>query len=125
LYVELASGKSASFNVSSSSCNRTITFSRSGGWFARMGNEEVNNEEPDDFSGMGKEKIDIYPNPSPQFLIVENVKSTIDFAISDSHGVIVKRGKINTDQDRIDINDLPKGAYILIMNSQRRRFLKQ
>ena len=65
----------------------------------------------------------IYPNPTSQTI---KFNSTIisDFIIYDSNGKAIKKGNLNLNEQTIDINNLEKGIYTLIINNSTYRFIK-
>jgi hypothetical protein len=65
----------------------------------------------------------IYPNPTSQTI---KFNSTIisDFIIYDSNGKATKKGNLNLNEQTIDINNLEKGIYALVINNSTYRFIK-
>lgn len=64
-------------------------------------------------------QIALYPNPSANFIIIENSKdinSSFEYGITDIVGRIVGRGKANF-KDKIFVENLPKGNYFIGIHS--------
>jgi heat shock protein HslJ len=68
--------------------------------------------------------LKIYPNPTSDFLMVENAKTNSSFQIFDMDGKLISQGKLGS-QNKIDVSTLEKGNYILKMNSKNYRFIKK
>ena len=68
-----------------------------------------------------KEKLNVYPNPVSNVLTIGNAENE-DFQIHNLLGQMVLSGK-NT--QRIDVSELPKGAYFLKIGTQQTKFVKQ
>ena len=84
----------------------------------------INNSTPImSTSEMSKIKIDVYPNPASDFLTVKNNKSNSHYTISDFSGKIVTSG--NLTNDKISINSLSTGNYILSIENQKIKFIKK
>ena len=63
---------------------------------------------------LGDLVIDIYPNPAAQFIFIEtNVDSSLRYELMDISGKIWKRGVANNSIEKIEINDLNQGLYLL------------
>jgi hypothetical protein len=60
----------------------------------------------------------LFPNPSCDYVILEDSNFGDEFIIINSNGVVVKTGIIDNENALIDISDLPASAYyIRIKNS--------
>jgi uncharacterized surface protein with fasciclin (FAS1) repeats len=67
-------------------------------------------------------KFEIYPNPTTEFLQIENVVEG-DFEIKNISGTMVKSGRINGQP--IVVSDLAKGNYFFIVNNASGTFQKR
>lgn len=61
-------------------------------------------------------KIQAYPNPVRDFILIDNLKNNTDFEIYDMQGKLIKRDKYNNSQ--ISVKNLSKGIYILKIPSE-------
>ncbi len=68
----------------------------------------------------------LFPSPTRDFLILEskekNLDKPSDFAIYDFTGRVVRDGKFNERQQKIDVSDLPSGVYIFEIHQQEKKF---
>ncbi|MGE0566714.1 MAG: T9SS type A sorting domain-containing protein [Bacteroidia bacterium] len=67
-------------------------------------------------NGSKAENINVYPNPFTDKLIIEsNVSSFITYAIIDITGKKIRKGSINANSDKIelDLSELEKGVYFI------------
>lgn len=62
-------------------------------------------------------KIQVYPNPAKDFILIKNLKNNEDFEIYDLQGKLVKKEKYKNNQ--ISLKNLSKGIYILKIPSQK------
>lgn len=71
--------------------------------------------------------ISIYPNPSSNYLIVENEEIGIPFSmdIYDTKGLRVKTLKIQNGKTKIDLSDLISGVYFITYIKDSRLFTKK
>jgi hypothetical protein len=69
--------------------------------------------------------IAIYPNPTNGLLTISNQFSeNTDYKIITPLGQIVLRGKINSDNNQIDISSLPSNIYFLKSGKRRFKIMK-
>ena len=61
------------------------------------------------------EKLQIYPNPAKEFIIIENLKANSNYEIYDIQGKLIKKEKYN---NQISLKNLSKGIYILKIPSE-------
>ena len=68
----------------------------------------------------------VCPNPATDYIDVF-VKQQEDgqAEIIDMNGKVVKSFQLNNEVNRITINDLPQGMYVLRANGETRKFVKQ
>ncbi len=75
------------------------------------------------------EGLRIYPNPASDELTVEYAKPTsgsdVEIYISNMLGVAVKQQKYRNGAEKINVEDIPKGIYILSLQQQRRIIASQ
>ena len=75
------------------------------------------------------EGLRIYPNPASDELTVEYAKpisgSDVEIYISNMLGVAVKQQKYRSGAEKINVENLPKGIYILSLQQQRRIIASQ
>ena len=70
-------------------------------------------------------KIKIYPNPIIDYLTIENnTTKTVDFHIYNIVGQTVMKGKIDANKDKIDVSELPSSVYLLKIEKQIKKFVK-
>jgi hypothetical protein len=69
------------------------------------GLEQINNQV----------KVKIFPNPTTDFINIINSESkNLDYSLTDLEGKVLLSGKLeNLSQNRIDLNTLKKGMYII------------
>ena len=66
----------------------------------------------------------IYPNPTQDMLIIDN--ADVDKAlIFDLNGHLLQTTSLFDEKATIDVTALPKGEYILLLNTQTFKFIKQ
>ncbi|MBC8173482.1 MAG: T9SS type A sorting domain-containing protein [Chitinophagales bacterium] len=66
--------------------------------------------------------ISVYPNPANNWIFITSLSSSLsDFSISTMENKVMMAGKIHS--NRIDINCLPPGIYMLNVYSDHRRFM--
>ena len=71
------------------------------------------------------EKINIYPNPSTNFIQITGLKSVKNYEIFDIIGSKIAQGTIEK-YKRIDVNEFKKGIYFIrLENDKSIRFLKK
>ncbi len=65
--------------------------------------------------------LTIYPNPVSDFLIVQSSFINAPFNIVNTEGVIVLKGKVNS---QIDVSELPNGIYVFHLLVDKPRYAK-
>lgn len=70
-----------------------------------------------------KEAIAIYPNPVKNQLYIAGIRNIQSFEIYSIEGKLIKAGRYSSDQT-IDVNMLPKGVYLLKIDNQNLKFIK-
>lgn len=60
-----------------------------------------------------RNNISIYPNPSSDFIIVKHIDNTVNYQVIDLRGVIVRKGRINQSDNRINLTGLTSGLYLV------------
>lgn len=71
------------------------------------------------------EKLNIYPNPSTNFIQITGLRSTINYEIFDIIGSKIGQGTIEKNK-RIEVDKLKKGIYFIRLgNKESIRFLKK
>lgn len=72
-----------------------------------------------------KDKILFYPNPTNQFITLNNLKKPTSFYIYNSLGNEVQKGKIS-DKEKINLETLKKGIYFIkFENAKTIKFIKK
>lgn len=72
-----------------------------------------------------KNKINIYPNPSTDFIKVEGLSAETEFQIFSTSGVLVKSGKTKN-AENIHVKNLAKGIYLLKLEAGKTlKFVKE
>ncbi len=69
-------------------------------------------KQPDNITKITESNIVIYPNPASDFIKIKTQQGG-DLKISDITGRVVKKQKINADEEIIDIQNLNMGLYII------------
>ncbi|HNQ13808.1 MAG TPA: T9SS type A sorting domain-containing protein [Bacteroidia bacterium] len=70
-------------------------------------------------------KIAVYPNPAQDYLILKNFDAqsdNTDYTIYDLSGRVVADGKLNSNDNAIDIRQLPQGSYLLFLETNGETF---
>ncbi|MGH1517890.1 T9SS type A sorting domain-containing protein [Chryseobacterium sp. JK1] len=70
-----------------------------------------------------KNKTEIYPNPTTDFIRLTNLQSKVHYTINNLNGQLVLAGEYNNRD--IDVRQLPVGIYILNYDNQSIKFLKK
>ena len=94
-------------------------YAQSGQDFASFGNELINQ----------KNKIEIFPNPSVDYLNVHIKNSDLTSTVLIIHSIIgskfeIEVEKVGIDEYRLDVRDLPKGYYLLSIKDAPADFSK-
>jgi hypothetical protein len=72
------------------------------------------------------ESIAIYPNPTSDYLFVNEIINTTSYKMFDSLGRAIKAGSVTSSSNRIEVNSLPKGIYFLALDGYKvNRFIKK
>ena len=66
----------------------------------------------------------VYPNPSMDRLIIENANCEKAY-IFDLNGHLLQTTPIDIEHASINVTSLPQGEYILLLNNQTIKFIKQ
>ena len=80
--------------------------------------------EPTSIDDVNVTSCRIYPNPTQDILIIDNVDSNNAF-IFDLNGHLLQTNPLNGEKATINVTALPKGDYILLLNTQTFKFIKQ
>ncbi|NIF06684.1 T9SS type A sorting domain-containing protein [Chryseobacterium sp. Tr-659] len=70
-----------------------------------------------------KNKTEIYPNPTTDFIRLTNLQSKVHYKINDLNGQLILAGEYNNKD--IDVRELPAGIYILTYDHQSIKFVKK
>lgn len=73
---------------------------------------------------LSKSLIRVYPNPTSDYLKIENAKINSEYQILSLDGKLVQAGKINANS-QLNVSNLAKGIYVLKVNNQVLKFLKK
>ncbi|WP_420571542.1 LamG-like jellyroll fold domain-containing protein [Kordia sp.] len=69
--------------------------------------------------------LNLYPNPAKDFIKINGLKTTEDYAIYNTIGAVVKSGKVSNNKE-ITIADLKTGLYFIKLTGNRTiKFIKQ
>jgi type IX secretion system substrate protein len=95
------------------------SYAQSGQDFSSFGNELL----------VQKNRVEIYPNPSVDYLNVQIENSDLRKTVLIVHNIIgskieVTAEKVGADQYRLDVRDLPKGYYLLSIKDASSNFSK-
>jgi len=70
--------------------------------------------------------LSIYPNPSKDFIIINNLKEERRVVITNITGQVIKDLSVNVHNNRIDIQYLPQGFYFINLDGKKTiKFIKQ
>lgn len=69
--------------------------------------------------------LNVFPNPATSYIEVNSSSEIDEIVIFNTLGAIVYKEKGNGSVARININDLPKGVYLLRCNGTTKRFVKK
>lgn len=73
----------------------------------------------------GKEEISIFPNPASDVIQVTNLEDEKQYKVIDLiTGRTIKTGSVSQNQNKISIGDIPKGMYLLQLNENIIKFVK-
>jgi len=61
--------------------------------------------------------IEIFPNPANNYIVINNISAPSIVNIYNCLGSLVKKINVNKEQQTINIADLPKGLYFIILNN--------
>ncbi len=66
----------------------------------------------------------VYPNPTQDMLIIDNANCDKAY-IFDLNGRLLKTTSLNGEHTSINVTSLPQGDYLLLLNNQTIKFIKQ
>ncbi len=71
-----------------------------------------------------KEQINVFPNPTSEFIRSENFNIDSKYIIIDVKGIIIQEGELR--EEKIEVDLLPSGAYFLFLPKENKcaRFIK-
>lgn len=82
-------------------------------WISELPNSS-NNLASNDF------EIDVFPNPSKGIITISSKSNLINnWILFDLNGKLIKKGSLNSNQETINLSELPKGIYNLKLVSNR------
>lgn len=71
-------------------------------------------------------KLSVYPVPAKNYISISNLKEVKTYRILNVLGQGVQEGVVSSSKDRIDIQSLDRGFYVLnLKNEESLRFLKE
>lgn len=83
----------------------------------------TNNLSTDQFQS--RSALKLYPNPSKDFVSIEGLTDSTEFALYNILGAVVKSGTVNSNE-QIDVQDLSSGAYFFkLENGATLKFIKR
>jgi len=65
------------------------------------------------------QSLKLYPNPSSNYIRINDLQSQCRFAIIDLTGKTVFKGDVSTENPLVDISDLSNGTYLLQVVTNR------
>jgi hypothetical protein len=68
-------------------------------------------------------EFSVFPNPADDYIMI-SVDQPKDFTISDIFGKIVLTGTISSENQQINIENLPDGMYFVNINNQIVKIIK-
>ncbi len=84
--------------------------------------------EPNDATSIDNVQVTttcrVYPNPTHDMLIIDNANSEKAY-IFDLNGHLLQTTPLNGEHSLINVTSLPQGDYLLLLNNQTIKFLKQ
>lgn len=66
------------------------------------------------------ESIEIFPNPASETLQISNLNTKTPFKILGLDGKVVLSGEVSLDNNELDIHQLEKGQYLLLLENQNK-----
>ena len=74
----------------------------------------------------GKDQLSVYPVPAANYVSISNLKEIKAYRVLNVLGQEILEGFVSSSKDRIDIQSLDKGFYVLsFKNEESLRFLKE
>lgn len=73
---------------------------------------------------LSQNDITVYPNPATEFISLKNVTANQKLSIYSVSGVEILTHKINVLDEKIDINQLKQGIYIIRVDNRTIKFTK-
>ena len=70
-------------------------------------------------------KIHIYPNPVLQSLIIEGAQTNETIRIFTLNGTVITTAKVHDGLTTVDVSNIPVGQYLLQVNTQIVKLIKQ
>jgi len=107
-----------------------FVFSHSDALLSKMAIKDVNYiryGEPEDATSMEAVQATtcrVYPNPTQDMLIIDNVNCEKAY-IFDLEGRLLQTTPLLGGQSTINVKSLPQGDYLLLLNNQTIKFIKQ
>ncbi len=73
-----------------------------------------------------KPVLNIYPNPTQQFIYVKGLQSAnIPYVLYSSTGKTLKSGSLNSSHSRVDVSQYAEGVYYLLVNQLAYKIIKR
>jgi hypothetical protein len=67
--------------------------------------------------------VNVFPNPTKDYINIEGLASGVSYEIYSAQGSLVRTDVYN--EENIDVQDLPKGFYMVKANGQTAKFVKE
>lgn len=71
----------------------------------------------------GVEELRIFPNPARDYIMVQGLQKAADYIITDLTGKTVLGGRISPNENRISVEGLNPGVYVVTLGEVRMRIL--
>lgn len=67
----------------------------------------------------------IYPNPVTECAIVNGARVGSNYKVISANGIVLMNGVIDGDNHTIDMNDMSKGFYFVLIDGAQKKIIKQ
>lgn len=69
--------------------------------------------------------VKVYPNPTADRLVLENMLTAKEYTIFALNGAVVKKGTVSQENNSIDVSAFQTGTYLLKIDSSTLKFIKK
>lgn len=69
--------------------------------------------------------VKVYPNPTTNYLVLENLNQPKEYTIYDLKGALIKKGTLSAEENSIDVSTIETAVYILQIDQSTYKFVKK